>query len=484
MNTKYCSIALLNCYDASIGGAGNDNDAFIPEIWANEGLAILEESMVAAKLVNRDFENEIAKFGDVVNTRRPGTFKIKRKVDGVSLSQQDAIASNVRVPLDQWIYNSFVIRDGEGSKSFQELVDIYLRPAMQAIARGVDRAVLGRIHEFLATPTSRVGRLGKLDANNSKDYVLEARQILNVNKAYPENRNLLLAPSSETALLKNELFIKADSRGDGGVALESARLGHILGFNTYMAQNVNSLSTGADIDATLTVDNALAAGVTPGAQDTSGMTGAVTTGEFLTVDGNDQPTFITAHHESGGNTDTVTLNEANKYATLANATTVRYKKCAVNHPTSGTYAAGWSQEVNVDGYTSGKAPQVGQLIAFGVSTSRRVYTVIESTDNGSTADLLLDRPLEVAVANDAAAFPGPYGSFNWAFHKDALALVTRPLAPPPANRGVDSANAQYNDVSMRVSMQYDIQSQGTVVALDILAGVAVLDHNLCVVVQG
>jgi hypothetical protein len=26
----------------------NDNDAFIPEIWANEGLAILEENMVAA----------------------------------------------------------------------------------------------------------------------------------------------------------------------------------------------------------------------------------------------------------------------------------------------------------------------------------------------------------------------------------------------------------------------------------------------------
>lgn len=46
----------------------NDNDAFVPEIWAQEGLAILEENMVAANLVHRDFENEIARFGDVVNT--------------------------------------------------------------------------------------------------------------------------------------------------------------------------------------------------------------------------------------------------------------------------------------------------------------------------------------------------------------------------------------------------------------------------------
>lgn len=91
--------------------------------------------------------------------------------------------------------------------------------------------------------------------------------------------------------------------------------------------------------------------------------------------------------------------------------------------------------------------------------------VIEATDNGSDADLILDRPLEVAVANDAAAFPGPYGSFNWAFHRDALALVTRPLAAPPSSRGVDSFVASYNDVVMRVTMQYDIQAQGTVAVL-------------------
>jgi hypothetical protein len=41
---------------------------------------------------------------------------------------------------------------------------------------------------------------------------------------------------------------------------------------------------------------------------------------------------------------------------------------------------------------------------------------------------------------------------------------------------VDSYSASYNDVAMRVSMQYDIQAGGTVVALDILAGVAVPDE--------
>ena len=218
--------------------------------------------MVIANLVHRDFENEIRQFGDVVNTRRPGTFQIRRKEDGDTLQSQDATATNVKVPLDQWFYTSFTIKDGEASKSFQDLVDIYLRPGMMTIARSVDRAVLGRVQGFLGTPTKRVGRLGNLSGQNSKDYVLEAREQLNVNKAPLEGRNLVLAPVSETALLKNELFIAAQMRGDFGTALESATLGRILGFDTYMDQNVNSVSLGnCDVDATGTVTNALAAGL-------------------------------------------------------------------------------------------------------------------------------------------------------------------------------------------------------------------------------
>ena len=105
MNPLYLSRAVLACFD-------NDNTAFIPELWASEGLAILQENMVIANLVHRDFENEIRQFGDVVNTRRPGTFQIRRKQDGTTLQGQDATATNVKVPLDQWFYTSFTIKDG------------------------------------------------------------------------------------------------------------------------------------------------------------------------------------------------------------------------------------------------------------------------------------------------------------------------------------------------------------------------------------
>jgi hypothetical protein len=90
-----------------------------------------------------------------------------------------------------------------------------------------------------------------------------------------------------------------------------------------MGQNVNGISSGADTN-TMVITNALAADALVAAQDCSTTgTQAVVTGEFLTVAGNDQPTHITAHHETGGDTDTVTLNEATS---------------------TGSYAVGGSQE--------------------------------------------------------------------------------------------------------------------------------------------
>ena len=469
MNTLYLSKAQVACF-------ANDNDAFIPEAWAQEGLAILEENMVVANLVHRDFENEVSDFGDVVNTRRPGTFRISRKRDGTSLTQQDASATNVQVPLDQWFYTSFVIQDGEASKSFQDLVDIYLRPGMQSIARAVDRAVLGRCHNFLRAPTNRVGRLLNLTSANSKDYMLEAREVLNVNKAPTDGRNLVLAAASETALLKNDMFLKANERGDGGTALENAELGRILGFTTYMDQNVNSLAVATMVGQVITGTITDIQGAGEGGVQNCTLAATVV-GEFASVVGNDQPTYITAL--SGATTD-ITLNEVNKYATLALAVVTVYQSADVK----GNYAAGYSEGIVVDGFTV--APQIGQLIAFGVGASRRTYTVIESwlSDAAPEQTIILDRPLEILLADNDLYFPGPAGALNMAFHQDALALVTRPLAVPSGALGVMSSVGSYNNIAMRVTMQYDIQAGGTVVNLDILAGVAILDQNLAVVFLG
>ena len=336
MNPLYLSPVFVACYDGEL-------DAYIPKIWAQESLAILKENMGVTNLVHRDFQNEIASYGDLVHTRRPGEFKVMRRTDKTPAANlpQVAQASDVQVPLDQWFNNTFTIPEGAMSKSFKELVSIFLEPAVLEIARGVDRAVLGRIHAFLGGPANRAGRLNAIDATNVYDTVVEADKILNTQKAPAEDRNMLLSSSAKAVMLKCDKFVKAMERGDGGATLRTAILGEILGYNTYMFQNVNHVLVGADTVAG-TVTDAHAAG----SKDAQASAVTDVVGEYAVVAGNDQPTYIAAV-----GTGTFTLNEPNKYATLANAAVTVYKACAA----AAAYAVGWAEGVAVTSYSAGCA---------------------------------------------------------------------------------------------------------------------------------
>ena len=127
-------------------------------------------------------------------------------------------------------------------------------------------------------------------------------------------------------------------------------------------------------------------------------------------------------------------------------------------------------------------PQVGQGVTFNSSTI--LYGVIQVDTVGKT--ILLDRPLEEAngIANNDAINLLPSGSYNLGFHRNALTLVTRPLALPMPGTGARAGVANFGGLSMRVTMTYDGNKQGTLVTLDTLLGVKVLDQKLGAILLG
>lgn len=67
-----------------------------------------------------------------------------------------------------------------------------------------------------------------------------------------------------------------------------------------------------------------------------------------------------------------------------------------------------------------------------------------------------------------------------AFHKNAFALVTRPLAAPEG--AAKSAIVNYDGLGLRVVYGYDIKSKKDVVSIDMLCGVKTLDETLAATV--
>lgn len=456
---------------------GNDTSAFVPEKWAAEAVLILNENMRYGSMVYRDFDNAIAQFGDTVNTRKPASFTAKRKQNDLDdLDAQDVTAENIQVVLNQRMYVSFLLGDAARSLSFQNLVDIYLREAVIANARLVDQCVGAQVYQFL---DNSAGKLGLLTKSNAHDELLNMRKVFNDNKVSEDGRWLGLASRSETAMQQAELFKAAYSIGDGGQALRDAFLGKVAGWNTVLELNTPSVDTATEVSQTNTVDGAHAAG------STSVLLDAVTslvTGTYITFAGDMTPQRITAI-----DTKTLTLNRGLKFAVANNAVTTNYASGLINQASAvpagdktlyaaDGYPAGWMKEIVLDG--TGE-PHVGQLCSFkaaGGTLYDAEYCIVQvRLISAGNWGVMLDRPLVNAVRNNDIIDYGPPGDYNFALQKNAVALVNRPLALPPAESGVRAAIGYANGVALRVAITWDGGSEATRVTVSGLFGVGTLD---------
>ncbi len=465
----------------------NDLTAFIPELWANEAVAILLENMVVSGMVHRDFENTLSKFGDIAHTRKPASFTAQRKTKEDDVVVQNAEATDIQVPLNQHLHTSFTLKDEDLTKSFQELRAIFLIPAIISLAQAMDKITLGQVYQFL---DNQQGGLGLGTSSTVKGYMLETKKRLTVNKAPETGRNLIIGPETEEDMLNLDTFTEADKVGDDGTALREASLGRKFGFGIYQCQNTPSVTiTVANATAQVDQDSSptgYAAGATTIHIDTAGSGYENKPGDFIKIIGDSTVQRVTATGTLSTQDIDLTISPGLRKSVADEAVVTRYENAAINF--SAGYAAGYSKGIIISGYT-GEISE-GTLIAFSTNATPDVpisgyYSVISmETTSGDTTEITLDRPLVTGVVDGDVVNLGPTGEYNFAFERNCLALVIRPLVAVPTGMGALSANASFGDVSVRVTVSYEGRGQGLLVTVDLLCGIATLDTNLAAVMLG
>lgn len=135
-----------------------------------------------------------------------------------------------------------------------------------------------------------------------------------------------------------------------------------------------------------------------------------------------------------------------------------------------------------------KAPMEGRSAVWdaeALAAFQVLDAVAHADKSGSTAALRegsigrllgIDNYMSQAVAQDEGGFTA-----NLVFHKNAFAFVNRPLEPA---RGVESYVTNYNGLSLRVTMGYDITHKTQTLSIDCLYGYKTLYPELACVVKG
>jgi len=221
-----------------------------PEIWANQSLAILSDNLVMARLVNRDFENEVQAYGDLIHTRKPTklsvqTQSVQSATDGYADQKVTPVnlqATDLSISLNVHDYTSYLISDRESAISLKELKTEFLEPAVQPLAQNVDDAIMtefctGADYDGSSTVGNAAVTGQGAGAAMDEDDVTVAVETLNSQQCPFLGRSMVLCTGHHGDMLRADIMQRVDQSGSSSV-LRDATVGRIFGFTSYMSQNV------------------------------------------------------------------------------------------------------------------------------------------------------------------------------------------------------------------------------------------------------
>jgi hypothetical protein len=224
---------------------------FRPEIWSAVLLRALERKLVYAgpAVVNRDYEGDISRMGDVVHISAVGDPTISTYTAGTTLTYEDLNDTGQTMPIDQGKSFSFKVDDIDKRQARGDVMTGAMQRAAYKLKLTVDNYIAGF---YTAVPAANQVAAGVAVAITSADLaytgLINLRNELTTGDVPDEGRYVIIPPWYYGLLLNNDKFVRADASGTTQ-GLRNGIVGRAAGFDVYESNNV-PLVTGDDYAVT------------------------------------------------------------------------------------------------------------------------------------------------------------------------------------------------------------------------------------------
>lgn len=249
------------------------NSLLTPSIITKETLVILENNLVAAGKVNRQFENQFVKIGSSLTVRKPNRFIVS---SGPGLSIQNVVEPSTSITISNQKHVDFQFSSSDLTLVIEEFSERYCKPAAAELANQLDYDVLTNFKQI----NNEVGTPGTVPASFSS--LAAVGQRMDEGAVPQDGRVLILNPAAYWSLAA--AFIGVFVKSVAEPALKGF-LANIANFEIYLDQNIQSQTVGA-LGGTPVVNGASQTGsslVTNGW--TASVTGLMNVGDVFTIAG-------------------------------------------------------------------------------------------------------------------------------------------------------------------------------------------------------
>lgn len=425
----------------------------------NESLMILENELVLAGKVNREYDDRFgidgAKIGYTTNVRRPARF---RGTAGPALNVEAVTESSVPVTLTTQFHVDSQFQTSDLLLSMDMFAKRVLKPKIATIANRIDYdlAISMRNNAFNITGTP-----GTTPTTTAP--FLQAGAWLD-SEAVPRdgNRFMVIDQWTQASMVGGLQGLFNPQTQIGEQYKKGMMSKQTLGFDWYMDQNITAKSFGA-LGGTPQYDNTIASSaiisdgwVSSGTIGTKGWTNSTAVVKVGDV-------FSIANVNAVNPQNRQSVGRVRYFVVLPPAGTL----------SNGSYAPAYDPITGVDmggTYTSDGTGKLQLTVANACITGGAFQSVDAAPVNSANLTF---------VAGSAVSGPQ-----NLAFHRDAFTLVSADL---PLPGGVDmAARAAHKDVgvSIRLVRQYTINNDALPTRADVLYGYAPLYREMMCRVSG
>lgn len=207
-------------------------NSFIPKVWSARLQENLHKALVFGTLCNRNWEGEIAQWGDTVHINSLADITVRAYTPNEDIAEPEQLAGkDLTLTIDHGAYYNFYLNDVDAAQARAELMDAAMRNAAVKLAEDTEAYLLGVIREGAGTKAT-----GAIPSGGVYELLVQIKTALDGKHVPKHGRKLVMPASVESQLLLDNRFITGTAASDSRLA--EGAVARAAGFDIYISADL------------------------------------------------------------------------------------------------------------------------------------------------------------------------------------------------------------------------------------------------------